>query len=123
MATDFARSHHPRRAAALLTLVLAQASACQAPDAADSDPANGVLRGELTRYILDRDDGTSDTQYFLQLRDGSQRRLIFDREPALDPYARLSVWGRPAGDAFAVSSFAQEEGAPAAEARTSALIG
>jgi MYXO-CTERM domain-containing protein len=113
-----------RRAAALLTLALAPVAACQGPgpDAGDSDPANGALRGELTSYILDRDDGTSDTQYFLQLRDGSQRRLIFDRDPGLDPYARLSVRGRTAADGFAVSSFALDENATPG-VRTSPLIG
>src|SRR5262245_17296465 len=112
-----------RRAVALLAVVLAQGAACQGPDAMESDPMSGALRGQIERFVLDRDDGTSETQYFLQLRDGNQRRLIFDRDPRLDPDTRVAVWGRPTGGAFSVSSLAVEQSAAPTEARTSALIG
>src|SRR4051794_13209122 len=89
-----ARRHCPRSIpgifAALLPLVtLAALGACagDAPATEQNElpplPA-GAVRGELVVYTATYDDGTSDEQYFLRLGEtaSSERRLLFDEEPA-----------------------------------------
>lgn len=63
----------------------------------------GSLSGELTVYIANFYDGTSDTRYFLRDAKGDEQRLRFDAAPEVDPGTRLRVWGAASGDTFAVS--------------------
>jgi hypothetical protein len=91
------------------------------------DDASGALRGVVSRYIADRDDGTSETLTFLRRPDGSELRLFFDRlpaDPGLVPETPVSVWGEAAGAGIMVSRFrADPSSAADLETQRSALVG
>lgn len=96
---------------------------CAAPDpgSTEDDGSNGTLRGEIRRAIEDHEDGTSETAYFAQGRDGREWRLIFERDPGLESDARVALWGRRAGEVFVVSNFAIDAEPPATTPRRGAL--
>src|SRR5262249_59555131 len=67
--------------------------------------ASEVFRGEVSIYIADYPDGHSETQRFLLMPDGSERRLWFTGSPRLQPGDVLEVRGQAAGDEIAVGAF------------------
>jgi hypothetical protein len=75
-----------------------------APGCADGAPP--TVEGRLAIRIADRDDGRSETQYFVTPVDGLPRRLLFDRAPAgAATGVPIRVWGDAAGDTVAVTRF------------------
>ena len=106
--------------AAVAVTVAACGNAATSPTAAgELSGGGGMLRGEISRFIVDREDGTSEVQYFIRTAAGAERRLYFARDPDLAPYAPVEIRGRAAaGDAVTVSSFRLLDTAtPTAETR------
>jgi MYXO-CTERM domain-containing protein len=65
---------------------------------------DGSRRGELAMYIADDPSG-SRTTYFLRDTAGAETKLLFDKDPGLDPDTRLKVWGAESAEGLRVTSF------------------
>src|SRR5438105_4353012 len=90
--------------AGVLVALLSCSSGSTLPEAVeDNEP--GAISGELTVYIADFDDGTSETRFMLRNAEGIERKLVFDREPDLEPGAKIHVWGDEANDAINVVKY------------------
>jgi len=78
--------------AACLPALAACSSSTQDPD--------GSLRGELHIYTIDYPDGHSVHDYYLAPNDHTpaDTHLRFAKDPGLDPWARIKVWGEPQRD-------------------------
>src|SRR6266545_399369 len=64
----------------------------------------GAIEGELAVYIADFEDGTSETQYFLRIADGDERRLVLQSEPDIAAGTRVKVWGSQNVEAIDVTN-------------------
>ena len=73
------------------------------------EQADGSLQGELAIYLADDlERGVQTKQYAIRSAPGVERRVEFDRDPGLQPGARLRVWGVPAaGSRMRVTSLKQ----------------
>jgi len=86
---------------------------------------DGARRGELAMYIADVPSG-SRTTYFLRDAAGEETKLLFDKDPGLDPDTHLKVWGTETADGLRVTSFVKlvkSATAAATERFRSQLIG
>jgi hypothetical protein len=97
----------------------------------DGDGSDTALTGELRALVMDRNDGTSEAHYLLEVdAPGGGRRLVsLDRDPRLPLRSRIRVRGRQVGPVFRIAGAEPVAAGPAArpsgdlETRTSALIG
>jgi MYXO-CTERM domain-containing protein len=106
---------------ALGTLAAIGGGACQG-DEEVFDPGDGTLQGELATYIADDfEQGVQTTKYAIRSASGQERWLDFDRDPGIEPGARIKVWGTRLEDRMQVSSFAQLAPSLPTERITSAL--
>jgi MYXO-CTERM domain-containing protein len=65
----------------------------------------GAVSGELSVYIADYDDGTTETRYMLKNAAGEETKLHFSSEPSIAPGSRIHVWGGPTGDGIRVEQY------------------
>jgi hypothetical protein len=81
-------------------------AACFACSSQDATPS-GAVRGELVVYVADLDDGTSQQQYFLRVKDGelAEQRLWFATDPELESGAVVDIWGIEQRDGIRVSQY------------------
>jgi len=106
-------------------VIAAAAAAILGCGPAAEDDMPGALSGELTVFVADHADGTSQRRHVLALADGQSRALSFARDPGLASGAALTVWGAPnaVGD-FAVAGYrVRATGAPTERHRGALLAG
>jgi hypothetical protein len=88
-----------------LTLGLSGCSSGQPGATMDETTNTSTAEGELAVYMIDREDGVMDVDYFLRLPDDTERKLVFDRDPGLSPGVKIRVWGDEFADFIHVASF------------------
>jgi hypothetical protein len=79
--------------------LLVAGAACEGGDPEVFEQADGSLQGELAIYIADDfERGVQTKQYAIRSALGVERRLDFEKDPGLEPGARIRVWGTPMGE-------------------------
>ncbi len=75
----------------------------------DGEP-DGSIRGELHIYRIDYLDGHSESQLFLAPNEQAtaETRLHFARDPELQPWTKLKVWGTQTANAFEVERYQEQ---------------
>src|SRR5262245_28425030 len=93
--------------AGMLGVALAGGAAAVAGCSANEAENDGSVRGTLAVYIARMDDGSSRTEYRLQVdgNEADERTLVFGKTPDLPSGSELKVWGDAAGREIIVRSF------------------
>jgi MYXO-CTERM domain-containing protein len=82
---------------------LAAAIGCSdLPEEAGGAISDGSLVGELTAYMVDYENGSSEVVQKLLQSSGTEQTLLFPPGTDLSPGTRLKVWGAEEGDALRV---------------------